>query len=55
MTAVDTDIFVIAALHPEDPRSAVNGRFVELMLKHRGHLRRPSSTNWRWWAFVRLA
>jgi predicted nucleic acid-binding protein len=36
MTVVDTDIFVIAALHPEDPRSAVNGRFVELMREHRG-------------------
>ena len=35
MTAVDTDIFVIAALHPEDSRFAVNGRFVELMRSHR--------------------
>ncbi len=36
MTAVDTDIFFIAALHPEDPRFAVNGRFVELMRSRRG-------------------
>jgi len=36
MTAVDTEIFVIAALHPEDPRFAVNGRFVELMRSRRG-------------------
>ena len=33
---MDTDIFVIAALHPEAPCFAVNGRFVELMRSRRG-------------------
>lgn len=36
MKAVDTDIFVIAALHPEDPRAKINNEFVALMRSQTG-------------------
>jgi len=37
MKAVDTDIFVIAALHPEDRRAEINNEFIALMRLQRGN------------------